>query len=153
MASKSMAPQRKSENPQQGSYPASPFRLFEDFFNDWALRTAQRTGDVWRPAVDVVEKEGNLLLRAEVPGMEQSDIDIRLDGNVLTIRGERKPEPESEGYNYHQVESYYGTFSRSFTLPDTVDPEKISAGYKNGVLTITISQKPEVKPRSIKINI
>lgn len=141
--------QRKSENPQ-GSYPASPFRLFEDFFNDWAVKSAQNRSE-WHPPVDVLEKDGNIILRAEVPGMDEKDIDIQLEGNVLTIRGERKPEPDAEKYNFHQVESFYGTFSRSFTLPNTIDAEKIDANYRNGVLSVTIPQRPEVKPRSIKV--
>jgi len=142
--------QRRSE--QQGStYPASPFRLFEDFFNDWAVKSTQNREN-WHPPVDVLEKDGNIVLRAEVPGMSEKDIDIQLDGNVLTIRGERKPEPEAEKYNFHQVESFYGTFSRSFTLPNTIDAEKIEANCRNGVLSITVPQRPEVKPRSIKVS-
>src|SRR5512141_1262108 len=108
---------QRTDAPENRTYPASPFRLFEDFFNNWAMNTAQsRTSGSWRPAVDIVEREGNIILRAEVPGLSEKDIDLRLEGTVLTIRGERKAEPESEGFAYHQVESSYGTFSRSFTL-------------------------------------
>ena len=142
--------QRKPES-AQSSYPASPFRLFEDFFNDWALKSAQNRGENWHPPVDVLERDGNIVLRAEVPGMSEDDIDIQLEGNVLTIRGERKPEPEAERYNYHQIESFYGSFSRSFTLPNTIDAERIGANCRDGVLTVTIPQHPEVKPRSIKV--
>jgi HSP20 family protein len=138
---------------RQGTYPASPFRLFEDFFNDWALKTAQaRTSDDLRPAVDVIERNGNIVLRAEVPGLSESDVDLRVEGLVLTIRGERKAEPETEGLAYHQVESFYGTFSRSFTLPQSADVTQIDATCKNGVLTVTIPQKPETKPRTIKVS-
>jgi HSP20 family protein len=105
----------------------------------------------WAPPVDVLERDGNLILRAEIPGMEEKDIDLKLEGNLLTLRGERKFEQENRD-NYHRVESFYGTFMRSFTLPDTVDREKIKAEYKNGVLTVTVPQKPEVRPREIPVS-
>jgi HSP20 family protein len=142
---------RKTESVQP-SYPPSPFRLFEDFFNDyWAARSSSVRGDSWKPPVDIMEKDGNLILRVEVPGVDEKGIDLKLEGRVLTIKGERKPESDANGFTYHQVESYYGTFTRSFTLPDSADSNHIKAGYKNGVLTITIPQKPEVKARSIVI--
>jgi len=136
---------------QQASFPVSPYRMFEDFLNDWALRSAGRR-ESWTPPVDILEKDGDLILRVEVPGVNEKEIELKLDGRVLTIRGERKPEFQENGHNYHQIESFYGTFSRSFTLPDTVDSKHIKAGYKNGVLTITIPQKPEVKARSIAVS-
>jgi HSP20 family protein len=144
--------QQKPETPQ-GGYPASPFRLFEDFFNDWAFRTAQSHGEAWRPAVDVLEKDGNILLRVEVPGISEKDIELKIEGSVLTVRGERKPEPKFEEVVYHQVEGFYGNFSRSFNLPETIDAANISANYRNGILTITVPQKPEVQPRTIKVNV
>jgi HSP20 family protein len=142
---------RKTESVQP-SYPPSTFRLFEDFFNDyWALRPSSARGETWKPPVDIMEKDGNLILRVEVPGLDEKGIDLKLEGKVLTIKGERKPEPDANGFTYHQTESYYGTFTRSFTLPDSANSDQIKAGYKNGVLTITIPQKPEVKARSIVI--
>jgi HSP20 family protein len=102
--------------------------------------------------VDVLEKDGNILLRVEVPGISEKDIDLKVEGSVLTVRGERKPEPESEGIVYHQVEGFYGNFSRSFSLPETIDAENISASYRNGILTVKVPQKPEVQPRTIKVN-
>jgi HSP20 family protein len=148
-----IATNRKPES-SQGNYLAtySPFRLFEDFFRDWASRTVPTQGESWKPPVDILEKDGNLILLVELPGVNEKDVDLKLEGTVLTIRGERKQNSESEGYNFYQVESYYGPFSRSFTLPETVDPDKISAQYKDGILGITLPQKPEVKPRSIKVN-
>jgi HSP20 family protein len=142
---------RKTEQVQP-SYPPSPFRLFEDLFNDWALRSSSVRGETWKPPVDVMEKDGNLILRVEVPGVDEKEIELKLEGKVLTIKGERKPESDANGFTYHQVESYYGTFTRSFTLPDSGDSEHIRAGFKNGVLTITIPQKPEAKSRSISIS-
>jgi HSP20 family protein len=103
------------------------------------------------PPVDILEKDGNLILRAELPGMSEKDIELKLEGNVLTLKGERKLEKEEDRQNFHRMESFYGTFSRSFTLPDTVDPDKISADYKNGILTVTVPQKPEAKARSIQV--
>lgn len=142
---------QNTESPTR-NFPASPFRLFEDFFNDWAFRSLEdRRNESWVPPVDVLEKDGNLLLMASIPGMTDKEIELRVEGQVLTIKGERKS-PEASGYTYHQQESRYGSFSRSFTLPDTVNLDNIKADYKNGVLTITVPQKPESKPRTIKVN-
>jgi len=127
--------------------------LFEEFFNDFpGFSTAARAADRWLPAVDILEKEGNVILRVEVPGINEKDIDLKLEGNTLTLKGEKKLENEEERNNYHRMESYYGSFSRSFTLPDSVDRDHIKADYKNGILTITIPQKPEVRPREIPVS-
>jgi HSP20 family protein len=135
------------------NYPASPFRLFEDFFNDWAVRSMEgRQSEAWAPPVDVVEREGNLTLMLSLPGMNEKEIEIKVDGQVLTVKGERKLQ-ESEGYTYHKTESRYGPFSRSFTLPESAELHNIKADYKNGILKIMIPPKPEVKLRTIKINI
>lgn len=143
---------QKDEAPAR-MYPASPFRLFEDFFNNWAFQTAQnRFADTWKPAVDIYEKDGNMILRTEIPGLSEKDVELKVEGKVLTIKGERKQENESEGVVFQQVEGFYGSFSRSFALPETADVDKISASFRNGILTITIPQKPESRPRNIKIN-
>ena len=143
----------ESREKQRGAYPASPFRLFEDFFNDWAFRSLEgRRGESWTPAVDIVERDGNLHLMASLPGLSEKDIELKVEGQVLTIKGERKSQ-ESDGFTYHQQESYYGPFSRAFTLPDSTDLENIKADFKNGILTITVPQKPEVKHRTIRVNI
>jgi len=142
----------RSENSERPArnYPASPFRLFEDFFNDWAFRSMEdRRSETWTPAVDVIEKDGNLILMASLPGMTEKDIELKVEGQVLTIKGERKSQ---EGYTYHQQESRCGTFSRSFSLPDSANLENIRADYKNGILSVSIPQKPETKPRTIKVN-
>ncbi len=144
----------RSENSEKPgrSYPTSPFRLFEDFFNDWAFQSLEdRRADLWTPPVDVMEKEGNLILMTSLPGMTEKDIDIKVEGQVLTISGERKSQ-EAAGYTYHQQESRYSAFSRSITLPDSANLESIKADYRNGILTISIPQKPEAKPRTIKVN-
>ncbi len=127
-------------------------RLFEDFFNDWATRsTESRRAEEWNPPVDIVERDGNLQLMVALPGVNEREIELKVEGQVLTVKGERKS-LESDGYTYHQLEGHHGKFSRSFTLPDSTDLDNIKADYKNGVLVISIPQKPEVKPRTIKVN-
>ncbi len=129
-------------------------RLFEDLFNDFPFSSSfPESRENWMPSVDILEKDGNLILRAELPGMSEKQIELKLEGNTLTLKGERKMEKEDDKTNYHRVESFYGTFTRSFRLPDTVDSEKISADYKDGVLTITIPQRPEVRPREIPVSV
>ena len=128
-------------------------RLFDEFFNDFPFSSTPQTRENWVPSVDILEKDGNLILRAELPGMTEKQIELKLEGNTLTLKGERKMETEDKKSNYHRVESFYGSFTRSFRLPDTVDPEKINAEYKNGVLTVTIPQKPEVRPREIPVSV
>jgi HSP20 family protein len=130
-------------------FPEIP-RFFDDFFSD--LPAAHRKEN-WLPAVDILEKEGDMLLRCEMPGVIERDIELKLEGNVLTLKGEKKVEHEEGSDSYHRVESFYGSFSRSFTLPDTADTDKIKADYKNGVLTVTIPQKPEVRPREILVTV
>jgi len=109
-----------------------------------------RRTDSWTPAVDIVERDGNLHILASLPGLNEKDIELKIEGQILTIKGERKSQ-EPNGFTYHQQESRYGTFSRAFTLPDSTDLESIKADYKNGILSIVIPQKPEVKPRTIKV--
>jgi len=129
-------------------------RLFEEFFSDFPFGgSLPETRENWIPSVDILEKDGNLILRAELPGMTEKQIDLKLEGNTLTLKGERKMENEDKKSNYHRVESFYGSFTRSFRLPDTVDVEKINAEYKNGVLIVTLPQKPEVKPREIPVSV
>jgi len=127
--------------------------LFEEFFNDFPLTGSFADArENWNPAVDILEKDGNLILRAELPGMTEKQIELKLEGNTLMLKGERKMDAEDKKNNYHRVESFYGSFLRTFRLPDTVDMDKISADYKNGVLTITMPQKPEVRPREIPVS-
>ena len=138
----------------QRSEVPSTTRLFEEFFNDFPFSgSALESRNNWIPNVDIIEKDGNLILHAELPGMKEKEIELKLEGNTLTLKGERKMENEDEKGTYHRVESFYGSFTRSFRLPDTVDYEKIKADYKNGVLTVTIPQKPEVKPREIPVSV
>jgi HSP20 family protein len=129
-------------------------RLFEEFFCDFPFSNSlPDVRDNWNPAVDILEKDGNLILRAELPGMTEKQIELKLEGNTLTLQGERKMDTEDKKNTYHRVERFYGSFMRTFRLPDTVDMDKISADYKNGVLTVTLPQKSEVKPREIPVSI
>jgi HSP20 family protein len=125
-------------------------RLWDDFFGPGrkALRPMEME---WAPAVDVSETADQVVIKAEVPGMEAKDIDISLAGDVLTIKGEKKSEREEKKENYHLVERTYGSFSRSLKLPTAVDADKIEASYKQGVLTVSCPKKEEVKPKAIEI--
>jgi HSP20 family protein len=117
-----------TESSQARNPLPSPFRVFEDFFNNWAMQSALREGrESFRPVVDIFERENKLFIRCELPGVEEKSIDLKLDGRTLTIKGERKQDPEGEGLVYHRIESSYGPFSRSFELPNSLDLDKISA--------------------------
>jgi HSP20 family protein len=107
----------------------------------------------WTPKVDIFEDEEGVSLRFELAGVEPKDVDIRFENGVLTLRGERKLEREEKRDNYHRVELSYGTFTRSFSLPATIDAEKIRAESKNGVLTVHLPKKPEAKPKSIQVKV
>ena len=106
----------------------------------------------WIPPVDIVEENDRILLTAELPGFKENDIEIQMEGNLLTLRGERKSEVEKEGRTFHRVERSYGQFVRSFTLPNNVDREKIKASFANGLLQIELPKHEEAKPRQIKIS-
>jgi HSP20 family protein len=105
------------------------------------------------PPVDVYEDEHTIQLKMEVPGVEEKDIDIRLENNLLTIRGERKFEKEEKEENFHRIERRYGSFTRSFTLPNTVSTDDVEADYVNGILKIKLAKRAEAKPKQIKVNI
>ena len=125
-------------------------RLFNDVF--------ERTGEessltAWAPAVDIYETEHRLVVKADLPEVDPQDLDIRVENNILTIRGERKFDKDVQQENYLRVERAYGSFARSFTLANTVNSEAIQADYQNGVLTLSIPKKEEAKPKQIKVNI
>src|SRR5712671_1344359 len=111
------------------------------------------TSSSFAPAVDVYEDEHNVTLKIEVPGIDEKDIDIRVENNLLTVHGERKIEKEEKEENYRRVERQYGSFTRTFTLPNTVDTENVQANYDKGVLKITLPKKAEAKPKQIKVNV
>jgi len=124
-------------------------RLFDDFFGMTPARGER--GAVWSPAVNVREDEDSFFIEAELPGMSREDIELEVEQNSLVIKGERRFEQKEEGENYHFVERSYGSFYRSFTLPKNVDADGIGAEYKDGVLTVTVPKKEEVKPKKVEI--
>jgi HSP20 family protein len=107
----------------------------------------------WAPAVDIYETEHELVVKADLPEVDPKELDIRVENNLLTIRGERKFEKKVSEDHYLRVERAYGSFSRSFSLANTVDAEAIKADYQNGVLTLTIPKREEAKPKQIKVNV
>jgi HSP20 family protein len=106
----------------------------------------------WAPSVDIYENKDQIVLEAELPGMKQEDFDLSIENNVLTLRGERKFEKTEETDNYHRVERSYGSFTRSFTLPQTVSAEGANAEYNNGVLRVTLPKREETKARRIQVS-
>ena len=127
-------------------------RLFRESFSD-AGRDDSLTASNFAPAVDVYEDEHNVTLKIEVPGIDEKDIDVRIENNVLTVHGERKIEKEEKEENYRRVERQYGSFTRTFTLPNTVDTDNVQAQYDKGVLKISLPKKAEAKPKQIKVNV
>jgi len=125
-------------------------RMFDDAGRTWRTDEPAAT-TTWSPAVDIFETEGEIVVKAELPGMERKDIALNLENNVLTVRGERRFVKETKDDNYHRIERSYGTFSRSFSIPATVDEEKIRADYRDGVLKIVLPKKEQAKPKQIRI--
>ena len=125
-------------------------RLFEDAGRTWRTDEPAAT-TTWSPSVDIFETEGEIVVKAELPGMDRKDIQLNLENNVLSLRGERKFTKETKDENYHRIERSYGVFSRTFSIPATVDEEKIRADYKDGVLKIFLPKKEQAKPKQIKI--
>jgi HSP20 family protein len=125
-------------------------RLFNDSFE---RADGESNLTAWAPAVDIYETEHELVVKADLPDVDPKDLDIRVENNILTIRGERKFEKKVNEENYLRVERSYGAFARSFTLANTVNSEAIKAEYNNGVLTLSIPKREEAKPKQIKVNV
>jgi HSP20 family protein len=123
-------------------------RLFDRFFEG---RAANSTARRWIPAMDLVETDDHLVLRGDLPGMTEDDVDIEIKDNILTVSGERKSEREDKSEGYHRVERAFGTFSRSLTLPAGVDADKVEAHFDNGVLEVRIPKPAEAKPTRVQI--
>lgn len=124
-------------------------RLFETFFG----RQAQAMDELWRPAIDIEENNGNLMVRAEIPGMTKEDIKVSVKENMLKISGERKQENETKEKTFHRIERSYGKFERIIRLPSEVDADKVKASYKDGVLNVTLPKPESMKPRQIDVEI
>ena len=127
-------------------------RLFRESYSPENPEEALTTTS-FAPPVDVYEDEHAIALKMEVPGIDEKDIDLRIEGNTLTVHGERKFEKDEKEENYRRIERHYGSFTRSFTLPHSVDPSQVSANYDKGVLKVSLAKKAEAKPKQIKINV
>lgn len=127
-------------------------RLWDSFLEGGPMRRAADGGE-WLPSIDVSETKSDLVIKAELPGMDPKDIDISMNNGFLTIKGEKKHEREEKDENYHLVERSYGSFTRSVRLPREVQSDKITASFKNGVLRVTLPKSEEAKKKEIKIKV
>jgi HSP20 family protein len=127
--------------------------LFGRFFHDWPAGGLATRGRAWTPAVDMIDRPDEVVVRADLPGLEQKDVDVTIQEGMLTIRGERKEEREEkkEGEDYYHAERAFGAFVRSMPLPPGVDPEKVKATFKNGILEVHLQKTKESKARKIEI--
>ena len=129
-------------------------RLFNEFMGRSLRQMEEETAAcAWTPAVNILEREEGIVISADLPGLKAEDVDVTVDNGVLTIKGERTLEEVSEGETYHRVERSYGSFERSFSIPNSVDPKKIEARFTNGEMTITLPKREESKPRSVKVKV
>ncbi len=126
--------------------------LFQDFSRQGGDSDLPLTAG-FVPPVDIYEDEHKIVLKLEVPGMKQEDLDVRIENNTLTVKGERKFEKEEKEENFHRIERRYGSFFRAFTLPTTVDTENVKANYDSGVLKLELNKKAEAKPKQIKVGV
>jgi HSP20 family protein len=128
-------------------------RLFNETFSRAFGEGSELASRTWAPPVDIQETDQNLVMHVELPGIDPNQVEVRVEDNTLYLKGERKFEEEKQEGNYHLIERAYGSFARSFTLPTSVDPEKVVAEYKDGMLTLTLPKREEAKPKTIKINV
>jgi HSP20 family protein len=127
-------------------------RVFQESVNRGGPDEALTTSN-FAPPVDVYEDEHNITLKIEVPGIDEKDINVSIENNTLTVRGERHFEKDEKEENFQRIERMFGSFTRSFTMPNTVDPEQVTAHYENGVLKIRLSKRAEAKPKQIKVSV
>jgi HSP20 family protein len=130
-------------------------RMFNEMMGRGLRRCADESGvrGSWAPSVDILEKKDGIEVRADLPGFKAEDVDVTVENGVLTIRGERKFEEASEGETYHRVERSYGLFERTFTLPNSVDVNRIEARFKDGEMQVVLPKREESKPRSVKVKV
>ena len=127
-------------------------RLFKEAFSPMSGETEVSTRS-WAPPVDIYETEDAIVLKAELPGIDPKDVEVRVEDNTLYLKGERNYEKEVNEQNYHRIERSYGSFARSFSLPNSISAEKVKAEYKDGLLTLTMPKREEAKPKTIKIDV
>lgn len=125
----------------------------EKLFNDGFIQKGEESPRLWAPAVDVIEEESAYTIKADIPGLAKEDVHVEVQDNTLTIRGEKHEEKEEKGKRYFRKERTYGSFTRSFHLPENVDVEAIKATHKEGILELTIPKKEQEKPKRIDINV
>ncbi len=128
-------------------------KLFEDSISRSQVPDQDLSTGEWRPNVDIYEAPDKIVLKADLPGVIQGDIELKIENNTLMIRGERHMDKETKQENYHRIERAYGAFSRSFTLPDTIDVDKVKAEQKNGILEVVLPKREETKPKKIEIEV
>jgi HSP20 family protein len=129
----------------------SGIRSFQDAVN--RMLSEPRSQRPWTPAVDILETDNELIIKADLPDVDMKDIHVDIENGTLSLKGERKFESEDKNQGYHRIERSYGSFARYFSLPDTIEPDKVRADYKNGVLTVTLPKKEVARPRSIKVEV
>ena len=137
-------------NMEQEDFPTG-LRVFQDSLS--RLFSEPAASRPWSPPVDIYETENELVLKADLPDVDPKHVGIQLENGTLTLKGERRFEEQKNGRGFHRIERGYGTFVRAFSLPDTVDGEKVKADYKNGVLTVTLPKKELAKPKTINVEI
>lgn len=130
-------------------------RYFSQVTKDLSGQTNEETSACtgWNPAVNILEKEDNIIITADLPGLKAEDVEVTIENSVLTLKGERTFEEAAEGETYHCIERCYGSFERSFKIPNSVDPKKIEARFVNGEMTFTLPKRDESKPRSVKVKV
>lgn len=129
-------------------------RLFNEFMGRSLNQMEEETAAcAWTPAVNILEREEGIVITADLPGLKAEDVEVTIDNGVLTVKGERTLEEVSEGETYHRVERSYGTFERSFSIPNSVDLKKIEARFVNGEMTLHLPKRDESKPRSVKVKV
>ncbi|UCG79643.1 MAG: Hsp20/alpha crystallin family protein [Desulfobacterales bacterium] len=148
MESSSLVPWRR----ELGGLAREMDSLFDRFFGGWPMRVSREDG-MWVPSVDVSETAKEVVVKAELPGMDPKEIDVSVHADILTLRGERKQEKEEKGENFHRMERSYGSFSRSIQLPAEVDSGKVNATYKDGVLKITMPKTKQAETKKIEIKV
>lgn len=139
-----------SFTPELEDFP-SGLRVFQDSLS--RLFSEPGNARPWTPAVDILENENELVLKADLPEVDPKNVGIQIENGTLTLKGERKFQEQRNGRGYHRIERAYGSFVRAFSLPDTVEAEKVKADYKNGVLTVTLPKKEIAKPRTVNVEV
>jgi HSP20 family protein len=127
-------------------------RFFKEAFNPY-YGEGELSTRTWAPPVDIYETENDIVLKAELPGVDPKDVEVKVEDNTLYMKGERKFEKEVKNESYHRVERSYGSFARSFSLPNSISTDKVKAEFKDGLLTLTLPKREEAKPRTVKIDV